>query len=115
MNTVWRVFAYLKRYPVLALSMLACAIIGTLMVIVSPVVNERAFNEVIVGHHPGALTAAGLGGRGRSIPPARVEFIAASAQQYLRTKGHFRSAQRFVFAHSIACRCAGSIIAPPGI
>src|SRR5205814_847370 len=34
MKTVWRVFAYLKRYPGLAAGTLACAILGTLMVIV---------------------------------------------------------------------------------
>ena len=51
MNTVWRVFAYLKRYPVLGISMLACAITGTLMIMVPPVVNEKVIDEVIPGHH----------------------------------------------------------------
>ena len=36
MKTVWRVFAYLKRYPGLAAGTLACAILGMLMVIVFP-------------------------------------------------------------------------------
>src|SRR5438067_11981814 len=52
MKTVWRVFAYLKRYPVLALAMLACAIIGTLMVIIFPVLTKRILDEVVTGHHP---------------------------------------------------------------
>ena len=52
MNTVWRVFAYLKRYPVLGISMMACAIAGTLMMFVPPVVIRKGINEVIVGHHP---------------------------------------------------------------
>src|SRR2546430_4859631 len=52
MNTVWRVFAYLKRYPVLGISMMACAITGTLMMMVPPAVIRKGINEVIVGHHP---------------------------------------------------------------
>src|SRR4026209_2796043 len=52
MNTVWRVFAYLKRYPVLGISMMSCAITGTLMMMVPPVVIRKGINEVIVGHHP---------------------------------------------------------------
>ena len=55
MKTVWRVFAYLKRYPVLALAMLACAIIGTLMVVIFPVVTKRILDEVVTGHHPERL------------------------------------------------------------
>jgi ATP-binding cassette, subfamily B, bacterial len=52
MKTVWRVFAYLKRYPVLGISMMACAITGTLMMVVPPLVIRKGINEVIVGHHP---------------------------------------------------------------
>ena len=52
MNTVWRVFAYLKRYPLLGISMMACAIAATLMMFVPPVVIRKGINEVIVGHHP---------------------------------------------------------------
>jgi ABC-type multidrug transport system fused ATPase/permease subunit len=52
MKTVWRVFAYLKRYPLLGISMMACAIAGTLMMFVPPVVIRKGINEVIVGHHP---------------------------------------------------------------
>src|SRR5437868_2389023 len=55
MKTVWRVLAYLERYPVLALAMLACAIIGTLMVIIFPVVTKRILDEVVTGHHPERL------------------------------------------------------------
>src|SRR4029078_5432410 len=39
------------------------------------------------------FTPAGVDSCGRTIPPARVEFIAASAEQYVRTKGNFRSAK----------------------
>src|SRR5213082_661409 len=55
MKTVWRVFAYLKRYPVLALAMLACAIIATLMVVIFPAVTKRILDEVVTGHHPERL------------------------------------------------------------
>jgi ATP-binding cassette, subfamily B, bacterial len=55
MKTVWRVFAYLRRYPLLALAMLGCAIIGTLMVIIFPAVTKRILDEVVAGHHPERL------------------------------------------------------------
>ena len=55
MKTVWRVFAYLKRYPLIALGMLACAIVATLMVIVFPVVTKEILDVVIRQHHPEKL------------------------------------------------------------
>ena len=55
MKTVWRVFAYLKRYPLLAVAMMACAIVGTLMLIVFPAVTKRILDEVVTGHHPERL------------------------------------------------------------
>src|ERR1041384_2046103 len=54
-KTVWRVFAYLKHYPALALGMLACAIIGTLLVIVFPLVTKQVLDVVIRQHHPEKL------------------------------------------------------------
>ena len=55
MKTVWRVFAYLKRYPWMAAGTLACAILGTLMVIVFPTVTKWIINDVVRGHHPEKL------------------------------------------------------------
>ena len=55
MKTVWRVFAYLKRYPLLATGMLACAIVGTLMVPVFPLVTKQVLDVVIRQHHPEKL------------------------------------------------------------
>src|ERR1700736_4070579 len=55
MKTVWRVFAYLKRYPALALGTLGCAIIGTLMVIVFPGVTKLIIDDVVRQHHPEKL------------------------------------------------------------
>jgi ABC-type multidrug transport system fused ATPase/permease subunit len=55
MKTVWRVFRYLKRYPALALGMLACAVASTLMVIVFPVVTKQVLDVVLQQHHPEKL------------------------------------------------------------
>jgi ATP-binding cassette, subfamily B, bacterial len=50
MKTIWRVFAYLRRYPVLGISMLACAIISTSMIMVPAFLIQKIINEVIPGH-----------------------------------------------------------------
>src|ERR1700716_4643806 len=55
MKTVWRVFAYLKRYRWLAAGALGGAIIGTLMVIVFPAVTKRIIDDVVRLHHPEKL------------------------------------------------------------
>jgi ABC-type multidrug transport system fused ATPase/permease subunit len=55
MRTVWRVFRYLKRYPALALGMLVCAIAGTLLVLVFPLVTKEVLDIVIRQHHPEKL------------------------------------------------------------
>ncbi|PYX28295.1 MAG: ABC transporter ATP-binding protein [Acidobacteria bacterium] len=56
MKTVPRVFAYLRRYPWMALGTLACAIFSTLMVAVFPAVTRRVIDEVLVQHHAERLT-----------------------------------------------------------
>jgi ABC-type multidrug transport system fused ATPase/permease subunit len=63
MKTVWRVFAYLRRYPWMTAGTLACAILSTLMVLVFPAVTKRVVDEVLNQHHaerlmPLILTAA---------------------------------------------------------
>jgi ABC-type multidrug transport system fused ATPase/permease subunit len=55
MNTVWRVFAYLKRYPGLAAGTLACAILATLMVIVFPGVTKWIIDDVVRANRPDKL------------------------------------------------------------
>ncbi len=55
MKTVWRVFAYLKRYPWLAAGTLTCAILGTAMVIIFPTVTKWIINDVVRGNHPEKL------------------------------------------------------------
>src|SRR3954447_17123437 len=56
MKTVPRVFAYLRRYPWLALGTLSCAILSTLMLVVFPAVTKRVVDEVLAQHHAEQLT-----------------------------------------------------------
>ncbi len=55
MTTIWRVFAYLKRYPWLATGMMACAVVGTAMVLVPPYLTKQVIDQVVQGHHPEKL------------------------------------------------------------
>jgi ABC-type multidrug transport system fused ATPase/permease subunit len=55
METVWRVFVYLKRYPWLAAGTLGCAIVGTLMVIVFPSVTKWIVDDVVRANRPDKL------------------------------------------------------------
>jgi ABC-type multidrug transport system fused ATPase/permease subunit len=55
MNTVPRVFAYLRRYPWLAAGTLGCAVLGTGMVVVFPAVTKRVIDEVLIEKHPERL------------------------------------------------------------
>jgi len=47
MRTIIRVFTYVRRYPWLATSQLACAIVGTLMILVFPRVTREIIDVVI--------------------------------------------------------------------
>src|SRR4026209_1747726 len=55
MKTVWRVFAYLKRYPWMAAGTLACAFLSTLMVIVFPATTKWIINDVVRASRPDKL------------------------------------------------------------
>jgi ATP-binding cassette subfamily B protein len=55
MKTVWRVLAYLKRYPWMAAGTLSCAILTTLMVIVFPSVTKWIINDVVRAQRPDKL------------------------------------------------------------
>ena len=63
MKTILRVFAYVRRYPWMATGMLACAIFGTLMVVVFPKVTQVIIDDVRQGRGdrllPLVLAAAG--------------------------------------------------------
>ncbi len=60
MEIVWRIFAYLKRYPAVALGMIGCAIASTLTLVVFPVTVKWIVNEVIQQHHPERLLPMAL-------------------------------------------------------
>ena len=47
MKTTLRVFAYLRRYPLMASAQLFCAITGTLMVVVFPAVTREVLDVVV--------------------------------------------------------------------
>src|SRR5580765_5461879 len=55
MKTVWRVFAYLKRYPWMAAATLTCAILSTLTVIVFPGVTKWIIDGVVRANRPDRL------------------------------------------------------------
>jgi ATP-binding cassette, subfamily B, bacterial len=55
MKTVWRVFAYLRRYPWMAAGTLTCAVLSTLMVIVFPAATKWIINDVVRAHRPDKL------------------------------------------------------------
>jgi ABC-type multidrug transport system fused ATPase/permease subunit len=55
MKTVWRVFAYLKRYPWMAAATLTCAILSTVTVIVFPGVTKWIIDGVVRANRPDRL------------------------------------------------------------
>lgn len=55
MKTVWRVFAYLKRYPWMAAGTFTCAILSTVMVIVFPATTKWIINDVVRANRPDKL------------------------------------------------------------
>src|ERR1051326_4708673 len=55
MKTIWRVFAYLKRYPWMAAGTLTCAITSTVMVIVFPTATKWIIDDVVRAHRPDKL------------------------------------------------------------
>ena len=60
MKTIFRVLAYLRRYPLLALGTLGCAVLMTLMVIVFPKVSQWAIDDVARGRGDRLLGLTGL-------------------------------------------------------
>jgi ABC-type multidrug transport system fused ATPase/permease subunit len=55
MKTVWRVFSYLKRYPLIAAGTLTCAVLSTLMVIVFPAAAKWIIDDVVRANRPDKL------------------------------------------------------------
>ncbi|MFV0416474.1 MAG: ABC transporter ATP-binding protein [Chthoniobacterales bacterium] len=62
MNSLIRVFSYLRRYPLLALSTLFCAILGTSLIVVFPAVTQRIVDDVIGKKQPDLLLPLALAG-----------------------------------------------------
>jgi ABC-type multidrug transport system fused ATPase/permease subunit len=60
MRTIPRVFAYLRRYPVLGSTQLFCAILMTLLMLVFPQVTKYIIGVVIPGGDPGDLVMAAI-------------------------------------------------------
>lgn len=89
MKTIWRVFAYLKRYPRLAAGTLGCAIAGTLMVIVFPAVTKRIIDDVVLLHHPEKLLPL--------ITLAAVAFVFQHAFNVLRIMLNNTFEQKVIF------------------
>ena len=56
MNIVWRVFRYLRRYPILGSATLVCAILSTLMIVVFPAVTKLVIDEVLYQNRADRLT-----------------------------------------------------------
>src|ERR1700676_2729090 len=52
MQTILRVFKYIRRYPWLAIGTVGFAVLATLMVIVFPTVTQRVIDEAIRGRKP---------------------------------------------------------------
>lgn len=55
MNTILRVFAYVRRYPWMAAGTLGCAVLSTGLVIVFPKTTQHIIDDVVRGHHPEKL------------------------------------------------------------
>src|SRR5881398_3982740 len=55
MKTVWRVFAYLKRYPWMAAGTMTCSSDLTLMVIVFPAATKWIIDDVVRANRPDKL------------------------------------------------------------
>lgn len=63
-SPILRVLRYVRRYPGLASGMMACAVLGTLSVVVFPGVTRQVVDEVKPGGHPERLVPLALLGLG---------------------------------------------------
>jgi ATP-binding cassette subfamily B protein/subfamily B ATP-binding cassette protein MsbA len=60
LKTIFRVFAYLRRYPLLGAAQIFCAITGTLMVIVFPHITREVLDVVVPGKQWERITPLAL-------------------------------------------------------
>ena len=64
LSTVVRVFAYVQRYPWMAVGTIATAMLTTLLVVVFPTVTQQIIDKVIIGKQAGLLWPLVLTGLG---------------------------------------------------
>ncbi len=88
LKTVFRVFAYLRRYPALALGTLLCAIVMTVMVIVFPKVTQLAIDDVGKGRGDRLLWLTGL---------ALLAFLVQHSANLLRIRLNNTFEQKVIF------------------
>lgn len=88
MKTIFRVLAYLRRYPLLALGTLGCAVLMTLMVIVFPKVSQWAIDDVAHGRGDRLIGLTGL---------ALVAFLVQDLANALRIRLNNTFEQRVIF------------------
>src|SRR5688500_12422731 len=56
MSTIFRVFAYLRRYPLFALGTMGCAVLTTLLLMVFPKVTQLVIDQVRAGQKENLFT-----------------------------------------------------------
>ena len=61
MKVIFRVFGYVRRYPGMAAAQLACAIVGTLLVLVFPNIAQRIVDGQVPREQIGTAILIGLG------------------------------------------------------
>ncbi len=64
LSTVWRVFAYVRRYPWMAAGTILSAMLTTLLVVVFPAITQQIIDKVIIGKQPALLLPLVLTGLG---------------------------------------------------
>jgi|GEM_PF-5542241 len=103
MNTIFRVFAYLKRYPKLASLQFGCAVVGTLLAIVFPNVTRVVLDEVVPDGDTGGLVKWSL-----------IGLAAYFGRDFLNSMRIMLN-NTFEQKSSNVSHCAGSITGPPAI
>ena len=98
----------------LAIATLACAIVGTLMVIVPPAATKYILNDVINGHHPERLLPLLILVAFAMLLQKSLDYLRLLLNNTFEQKVISICAAICIRAFKL-CHCAGSIIAPPAI
>ena len=94
MQTILRVFKYIRRYPWLATGTVGFAVLATLMVIVFPTVTQRVIDDAIRGRKPELILPLALLAIGAFFVQSAVQWNSDRSEQHVRTESHFRFSQR---------------------